>query len=262
VTGQQYAVKLFNVYDQAQASQLLSEIQMLLTIRDCDCLVELKGAYHQEGNIGIIIEYMDKGSLEFLTKPTVEMREDVLAAIVYQSLWGLGYLHFDGKIHRDVKPGNVLMNSEGYVKISDFGISKDMLGSEMARSNVGTFRYMSPERLNGFEYGKAGDVWSIGIMLMELYTKRYPFHYCCVSQIELIMEFENFNLDGFIQSLTEEHKLPFSSQLRQLLSAILAVDPDHRASCMDLLEFPWFQQFELNNIETAHMVSEDCHVLS
>jgi serine/threonine protein kinase len=107
-TGELYAIKMFNVYDKAQASQLYNEI-LLLTSFQCDALIALKGVFHDEGSIGVIIEYMDKGSLEFIMDPAVQLNEHVLASIVFQILWGLGYLHYEKQIHRDVKPGNVLM---------------------------------------------------------------------------------------------------------------------------------------------------------
>ena len=64
-TGEKYAVKMFNVYDDNQAHQLAKEIAILSSV-DCDALVAMKGAFHMDGSIGIILEYMDRGTLEFL----------------------------------------------------------------------------------------------------------------------------------------------------------------------------------------------------
>ena len=107
-TGEVFAVKMFNVYDQAQATQLHKEISLLTRV-ECDALITLKGAFHDEGLIGIIIEYMDQGSLEFMVDKNIEVSERVMAAITFQIIWGLGYLHFENQIHRDVKPANILM---------------------------------------------------------------------------------------------------------------------------------------------------------
>jgi serine/threonine protein kinase len=107
-TGELYAIKMFNVYDKGQASQLYNEI-LLLTSFKCDCLITLKGAFHDEGSIGVIIEYMDKGSLEFISEPHIAINDQAMAAITFQICWGLGYLHHEKQIHRDVKPGNILM---------------------------------------------------------------------------------------------------------------------------------------------------------
>jgi len=107
-TGEVYAIKMFNIYDKGQASQLYNEI-LLLTSFQCDCLISLKGAFHDEGSIGVILEYMDKGSLEFLMDEKIDISERVMAGISFQILWGLGYLHYEKQIHRDVKAGNILM---------------------------------------------------------------------------------------------------------------------------------------------------------
>ena len=153
---------MFNVYDRGQASQLLKEVKMLLSV-DCDALISLKGAFHNEGTIGIIIEYMDRsytpsydhlclylklsvlytyrGSLDFLMGKDWVITEAVFASIVYQVVWGLGYLHFDNRLHRDIKPANILLNSLGQVKLSDFGISKELdSSSAMSTTSVGTFK--------------------------------------------------------------------------------------------------------------------------
>lgn len=99
---------MFNVHDKGQASQLYNEI-LLLTNFQCDALISLKGAFHDEGSIGVIIEYMDRGSIEFMMNRNIDVSESVMAAVAFQMLWGLGYLHYEKQIHRDVKPGNVLM---------------------------------------------------------------------------------------------------------------------------------------------------------
>ncbi len=106
--GENYAVKVFNVFDRTQASQLYNEI-LLLTSFQCDALISLKGAFHDHGSIGIILEFMDRGTLEFIKDPRVKMTEISMAGITFQIIWGLAYLHYEKQIHRDVKPGNVLM---------------------------------------------------------------------------------------------------------------------------------------------------------
>lgn len=64
----------------------------------------------------------------------------------------------------------------------------------MSNTAVGTFKYMSPERLLGQTYDKSGDIWSLGIMIIELWTKSYPFQECASSPIDLISELENVDI--------------------------------------------------------------------
>jgi serine/threonine protein kinase len=118
---------------------------------------------------------MDAGSLEgilkiYRSKKVVpEIPEVVLAKIAIQILCGLSYLHNNNQFHRDIKPANILLNTKGEVKLTDFGIAKELEhANELSRTNVGTFAYMSPERILGQPYNTKSDVWSFGIVMYEL----------------------------------------------------------------------------------------------
>lgn len=80
------------------------------------------------------------------------------------------------QIHRDLKPDNILINTSGDIKLTDFGISKTMENTlALCATFVGTATYMSPERINGDDYSFPSDVWSMGIILYEMVTKTYPY---------------------------------------------------------------------------------------
>lgn len=81
-------------------------------------------------------------------------------------LCGLTYLHTKNHLHRDIKPANVLLNWRGEVKLSDFGISRQLPEEvDFSRTAVGTRSYMSPERIEGGRYSFKSDVWGIGLIL-------------------------------------------------------------------------------------------------
>ena len=119
----------------------------------CPFLVEFYGAYLQEGCVNVIIEYMDRGSLrDIMTKTrqkNYKFKESELALIAIQILNGLSYLHIVAKqAHLDIKPENILINSDGLLKLTDFGISKDFSTSQdFMKTFLGTLQYMSPERM-------------------------------------------------------------------------------------------------------------------
>eukprot|EP00775_Hariotina_reticulata_P009135 gene9135-9303_t len=130
-------------------------------------------AYHQSyftnGNLTILMELMDGGSLWSLLQKVRVIPELYLAELARQVLSGLCYLHDVARIcHRDIKPGNLLLSSSGQLKISDFGVSSQ-LSSSMSKclSWVGTVTYMSPERIRGDSYTFNTDVWSLGLVLLE-----------------------------------------------------------------------------------------------
>jgi serine/threonine protein kinase len=181
-TDERYAVKLFAIFDENKRRQLVEEIRALFCL-DCAALVQFHGAYLDgaTGKVGVVLDFMDGGSVEGLIQERRSLRaspgdpfggalpEHACAAILYQCCWGLGYLHFERRLHRDVKPGNILLSSRGEVRLSDFGISKALTDEEeSAKTMVGTFRYMAPERLRGAAYAFESDVWAAGMVLLEL----------------------------------------------------------------------------------------------
>ena len=103
------------------------------------------------------------------------MRVDILGKITAAVLSGLIYLYDTHRImHRDIKPSNVLVNSKGAIKLCDFGVSGELVNS-VANTFVGTSTYMAPERIQGSNYTIKSDVWSVGLMVMELAIGRFPF---------------------------------------------------------------------------------------
>ena len=171
-TNERYAVKLFAIFDDAKRRQPGRERSCTLFSLDCAALVQFHGAYLDgaTGKVGVVLDYMDAGSVEGLINARRQpFPEKVAASILYQCCWGLGYLHFERRLHRDVKPGNILLSSRGEARLSDFGISKALTDEEeSAKTMVGTFRYMAPERLRGDAYSFESDVWAAGMVLLEL----------------------------------------------------------------------------------------------
>lgn len=78
-------------------------------------------------------------------------------------------------MHRDIKPENILINSKGKIKLSDFGISKELEQTKaLTNTFVGTLSYMSPERIQGHQYGYPSDIWSLGLVILELASGHFP----------------------------------------------------------------------------------------
>lgn len=223
--------------------RLLLDVQLTAVFDTVDCraLVTFYGAFHRDGNIGMVLEYMDRGSLHDVVVERFEIPENVLAAMTYQILWGLAYLHHDGRLHRDIKPSNILINSRGEVKLSDFGIAAQLEDKQgLAETMVGTFKYMSPERLLGEPYGPNSDLWSLGIVLIELWTKEYPFENVD-TPIELVQILEESSTSDLIDLATDA----FPPSLAEFVRHCLDMRPEQRIPADILMDSPWFEEVNL-----------------
>lgn len=124
-----------------------------------------------------VMEYMARGSLRSLLQERKRLPEATIAVVARRVLEGLNYLHCMGIVHGDINPSNLLVNEKGEIKIADFGTSRAGTEEEWG----GTCAYMSPERFDGEGFdrggdggGFAGDVWGLGVVLLECYVGRFP----------------------------------------------------------------------------------------
>lgn len=182
-TSTVYALKLVHSDDSTDSTvrrQLLREMDILRRT-DSPHVVRCHEIFEKpSGDFAILMEYMDSGTLETLLRSRGTFSESKLADVARQVLNGLNYLHSHKIIHRDIKPANLLVNSKREIKIADFGVSKILYRTlDACNSYVGTCAYMSPERFDPETYGGnydgyAGDIWSLGLTLMELYMGHFP----------------------------------------------------------------------------------------
>ncbi|KAK1414946.1 hypothetical protein QVD17_30712 [Tagetes erecta] len=182
-TSNVFALKVVHANsDPVMRRQIFREMEILRRT-DSPFVVKCHDIFEKPGgDIAILMEYMDVGTLDSLSKNTDGgiFTEHTLANVARQILNGLNYLHTHKIIHRDIKPANLLVNKNMDVKIADFGVSKIMYRTlEACNSYVGTCAYMSPERFDPDSYGAnyngySGDIWSLGLTMLELYMGHFP----------------------------------------------------------------------------------------
>lgn len=228
-----YALKIVPLSEtDIQPKQIISEIRSLYESMECPYIVRFYEAFHREGSIRILLEYMDCGSLEDVYKTVGAVPEEVLSVISFQILHGLNYLEQKKILHRDIKPSNILMNRDGSAKISDFGMSKQLTTSLQAfKTFIGTYVYMSPERLKGEEHSYTSDVWSLGVSIAECAIGQFPFDLKQLGVWEVLSYITDKGLD------VRENQV--SPELMDFLKKCTIPDPVLRPSASKLLQHPW-----------------------
>ena len=131
----------------------------------------------QDGNPFIVMEFVPGDSLENLLRAGHRFSLIQKLDIIRQLCLGLGYAHQKGVIHRDIKPANIMVQPDGNIKIVDFGVARLEKASGHTQTGmvIGTFHYISPERLLGKTADGRADIWSAGCILYLLLTGRLPF---------------------------------------------------------------------------------------
>lgn len=250
-SGTPLAIKVVRVEDKGKRSQLINELQQMLQISN-PFLIQFYAAYvHKDtGCVHIALEYMDYGSLQDVKSKVTRVPENVLALIVMQILEGLKTLHLQFVVHRDVKLGNILVNSKGCVKVTDFGISKKLDTAAMCDTFVGTSMYMSPERVLGEDYSFAADIWGIGLCVYELASGTYPYG----TVVSFPALFENL-------CNKPEPTLPagkYSEALRDFVVRCLQRQASHRATAIQLQahEFILSKLFQVSQQELMSWLRE------
>ena len=172
------AVKEVVVNDKTQRHQMRRELDTLLFGLDHPNVVQFYDSFvdPRVGTTSMVFEFMDGGSLQDVVNRGVRVGPADLSRVALHCLRGLKYLHNLNIMHRDIKPSNLLVSRDGTVKIADFGISRDLDDPDgLAQTYLGTFMYMSPERIKGEEYSFKADVWSLGLSLLTCALARFPF---------------------------------------------------------------------------------------
>jgi serine/threonine protein kinase/Flp pilus assembly protein TadD len=131
----------------------------------------------EAGTHYITMEYVPGESLRSMIKMTKQLSASTVISIAKQVCEGLAEAHKYGVVHRDLKPGNIMIDKNGNVRIMDFGIARSLEAKEVTETGmlIGTPEYMSPEQVTGEGEDPRSDIYSLGIILYEMSTGKLPF---------------------------------------------------------------------------------------
>ncbi|CCH62693.1 hypothetical protein TBLA_0I00280 [Henningerozyma blattae CBS 6284] len=244
-TNASVAVKQMNLEKQPKTELIINEIIVMKESKHKN-IVNFIDSYLLKGDLWVVMEYMEGGSLTDVVTHCI-LTEGQIGAVCRETLNGLKFLHSKGVIHRDIKSDNILLSMQGDIKLTDFGFCAQINEVHLKRTTmVGTPYWMAPEVVSRKEYGPKVDIWSLGIMIIEMIEGEPPYlNETPLRALYLIAT-------NGTPELKEPEKL--SSILHNFLDACLKVDPEVRATATELLETELITEVASENISLAPLV--------
>jgi len=252
-TGYIVAVKLVPVNEDFQ--EILKEINIMKQCRS-KYVVQYFGNYFKDETCWIIMEYCALGSVSDMMNITNRiLNEEQIALVCYSTLKGLYYLHKNSKIHRDIKPGNILVTQSGECKLADFGVSGQLSERTRKRNTViGTPFFLAPEVIQEVGYDNKADIWALGISAIEMAEFHPPYHDLHPMRVLFMIP--------TAPSPTLKDSSTWSSEFADFIRLCLAKEQSQRPSAKELLKHPFFEKKVKGNYvmksltDTAQMIIE------
>ncbi|XP_077995400.1 RAC-gamma serine/threonine-protein kinase-like [Glandiceps talaboti] len=249
-SGQHYAIKILKkevIVAKDEVAHTLTENRVLQTTKH-PFLTSLKYSFQTKDRLCFVMEYVNGGELFFHLSRERVFAEDRTRFYGAEIVSALAYLHSCNVIYRDLKLENLLLDKDGHIKITDFGLCKEEISyGDTTKTFCGTPEYLAPEVLEDNDYGRAVDWWGTGVVMYEMMCGRLPF----------------YNRDHevlFEKILTEDIRFPknLSDNAKSFLSGLLIKDPKLRLGggpedASEIMGHPFFASINWDDLYNKRM---------
>lgn len=210
-------------------------------------LVGMSFVFQTPSNIYFVMKYYRGGELYGHLRKRHHFDENITRFYVAQIVLALGELHKNMVIYRDMKPENILLDTDGYVALADFGLAKIVEADQSSKTFCGTPDYIAPEIANGYGYNKNVDWWGIGILIYEMLFGKTPFYH----KNQHIM-FQNITKSAIRIPSEEETNIKVSSDAKDVIQKLLCKEPKNRLGAKDdmneVLTHPFFKVLNIEKL--------------
>ena len=246
-SGKIYAMKALNkvvVHQRRMIDYIKEEKSILASISDHPFVCKLHYAFQTDHHIFLILDFLPGGELYAHIQPVGRVPEDVARFYTCETVLALQHIHQHDICHRDLKPENLVLDHEGHVKLTDFGLARKNFSRTRRRSFVGSAEYLSPETIRNEVQTKALDWWGLGVMLYEMLIGKTPFHAATNNAVYAAVVSRPVNLSF-------SH---LSKEAIDLISQLLDKNPRTRLSDpKKIKEHPWFRGIDWSSVYRREM---------
>ena len=249
LTGKYVAIKTIKkslINDEYSKSKLFLEIYVLKKIQHSN-IIRLLEVFESMKHILLVMEYANGGDLLHFVRSYGKLPELDSKYIFRQILYGLAHWHCRSVMHRDIKLDNILIDSNGNIKIWDFGIAKIIGKGDKAKEQCGTPAYMAPEIMNENGYDAFyPDFWSLGVLLFTLLFGTVPFKAQWMEELHALIQKGEFAFPPGV-----------SQEAQNLIERLIVVNPKQRITIPEILSHPWFKEIWEDDSDSSNEDDEE-----
>ncbi|KAJ3587140.1 hypothetical protein NHX12_013530 [Muraenolepis orangiensis] len=254
-SDQVYAMKVVKkelVHDDEDIDWVQTEKHVFEQASTNPFLVGLHSCFQTESRLFLVIEYVNGGDLMFHMQRQRKLPEEHARFYAAEICIALNFLHEKGIIYRDLKLDNVLLDHEGHIKLTDYGMCKEGIRpGDTTSTFCGTPNYIAPEILRGEDYGFSVDWWALGVLMFEMMAGRSPF--------DIITDNPDMNTEEYLFQVILEKpiRIPRSLSVKaaSVLKGFLNKDPKERLGCQvetgftDIKSHTFFRTIDWEQLE-------------